>query len=161
MKPWLEALCKRVREADAAHELRSLSPELAYEICNELDWDDTQLHVLVGFLAEEVDQWQDRAREVVAHVRNVCARVADELDRIPGTVMLAGMLRDVGEGHGQDIAKRYVLSQDSDCHWYVVPAEKLGDFEQWTASDSWDMPVYAIQVGGAPSLVSFTDPKVS
>ena len=57
---------------------------------------------------------------------------------------------------------RWFLDQDSDAHWYLVPAERRMD---WDGRDlpeedeySWEVPSWAIRIGGAPSQVTFTDP---
>ncbi len=56
--------------------------------------------------------------------------------------------------------KRYILSQDNDCHWYVIPVLKLSAWDAWLniPSDderSWVPPDFADPVGGSPSLVTF------
>ena len=60
---------------------------------------------------------------------------------------------------------RYVLTQDNDGHWYAVPALRLGLWNDWLSLDSddeasWEPPDYAISIGGSPSLLSFTDPRI-
>ena len=54
----------------------------------------------------------------------------------------------------------FMLVQDSDCHWYFIPADKEKDFCKWAELDamnekSWIPPGYAVRVGGCPSLVKF------
>jgi hypothetical protein len=60
---------------------------------------------------------------------------------------------------------RYVLVQDNDSHWYVIPEGKQAEFNAWLEIDSdderaWDAPEFAHAVGGAPSAVSFKDPHI-
>jgi hypothetical protein len=55
--------------------------------------------------------------------------------------------------------KKYFLSQDGDCHWYLVPAENRDEWYQWKElpSDderSWEPPAYAKAVDG-PELMEF------
>ncbi len=67
--------------------------------------------------------------------------------------------------------QRYVLIQDEDSHWYVCPADKQEEAMDYfqTVSAYWDSPPrwkdrdnepeepgYLVEVGGAPSLVTFT-----
>lgn len=59
----------------------------------------------------------------------------------------------------------YILTQDNDCHWYVIPYEKeeeWGDFLELDPDDedSWDVPDWAEQVGGSPSLVKFSEYRI-
>ena len=51
----------------------------------------------------------------------------------------------------------FVLSQDWDCHWFVVPRVRLDEWRAWNeAENPYAVPPdYAIAVGGAPSLVTF------
>lgn len=71
------------------------------------------------------------------------------------------------------MAQRYTLISDDDGHWYVCPADKViavGKFFEavrayWEDGHEDDevepsMPRYLSPVGGAPSLVSFTDPAI-
>jgi hypothetical protein len=63
----------------------------------------------------------------------------------------------------------YVLIQDDDCHWYVCPAGKQEEaaayfeaVEQHADGPDESLalpeePVWLERVGGAPSLVKFTD----
>lgn len=62
-------------------------------------------------------------------------------------------------------AERYFLDQDQSSHWYVVPLSRQEEWQAWCNLDeddeaSWDEPEYAVRVGGAYTLVTFTDPKV-
>lgn len=63
----------------------------------------------------------------------------------------------------------YCLLRDDDCHWYVVPVERVAEFHriEQLLTDYWagdaessvpefaDFPDWAVRVGGAPSLVEF------
>ena len=56
----------------------------------------------------------------------------------------------------------HILIQDNDGHWYVIPADRGKDFNQWLELDpdddkSWTKPEYADDVGGSPTLVKFKD----
>jgi hypothetical protein len=55
----------------------------------------------------------------------------------------------------------YILVQDNDCHWFVIPAKKERLWSEWVAVDSedersWTPPGFAVEVGGSPSRVKFT-----
>lgn len=54
----------------------------------------------------------------------------------------------------------YYLSQDNDCHWYVIPTEHRDEWHDFLNLDtddptSWDVPEWAYSVGGSPSLIVF------
>ena len=62
----------------------------------------------------------------------------------------------------------HVLVQDDDGHWYVCPADKRGEAEEYfdLMADYWSpendgsgsppkVPLWLERVGGAPSLVRF------
>lgn len=55
---------------------------------------------------------------------------------------------------------RYILVQDNDCHWYIIPVDRIDDWDEWCKSNEWEAPRYAASVGGHPSLVTFTNPKI-
>ena len=60
---------------------------------------------------------------------------------------------------------RFILVQDNDSHWFVIPEterEEWGDWRDFPDTDkrSWTPPDFAQAVGGSPSLVTFTDPKI-
>lgn len=63
----------------------------------------------------------------------------------------------------------HCLVQDNDSHWYVIPVERLGEWESWLeigyldefGDPRWDWePAWADRVGGSPSLVRFILPDV-
>lgn len=54
----------------------------------------------------------------------------------------------------------HILVQDNDSHWYVIPKDKNDAWNDFCAIPSdderaWDIPDFAEQVGGCPSLVLF------
>lgn len=56
----------------------------------------------------------------------------------------------------------FVLTRDNDSHWYVIPADKQSEWDDWCSipSDderSWTPPAFAKATGGSPSLVRFSD----
>ncbi len=56
----------------------------------------------------------------------------------------------------------YFLTQDSDSHWYVVPVDKEDEWNNWCEIDSdderaWTPPLWAVEVGGSPTTVHFTN----
>jgi len=63
-------------------------------------------------------------------------------------------------------SERFYLSRDNDSHWYVIPAAKRREWEEWLDipeddERAWEVPDFARPVGGSPTLVTFTDPEVS
>ena len=57
--------------------------------------------------------------------------------------------------------QKYILIQDDDSHWYVIPADKEQEWHEWCDIDpdderSWTPPDFAESVGGSTSLVKFT-----
>ena len=55
------------------------------------------------------------------------------------------------------MSEEFILAQDNDGHWYVIPDDKNEEFYRWVDDEgNWDIPEYAKEVGGAPSLVKFT-----
>jgi len=62
--------------------------------------------------------------------------------------------------------ERFYLSQDNDSHWYVVPVAREEDWDAWLGlgedeQAAWDVPDFAQPVGGSPSLVTFTDARIT
>lgn len=61
---------------------------------------------------------------------------------------------------------RFFLAQDNDSHWWIVPVDRHADFAAWAEADPEDanrwkpMDFFAIEVGGCPGLVTFTDPQI-
>ena len=50
----------------------------------------------------------------------------------------------------------YVMAQDDDGHWYVIPEDKQAQFSAWVLTNGDEpQPDWALRVGGAPSLVRF------
>jgi len=59
----------------------------------------------------------------------------------------------------------FILVQDKDSHWFVIPDNKSNDWCRWCDLDeddeaSWDVPEYAEQVGGCYTLVKFKDYRI-
>jgi ferric-dicitrate binding protein FerR (iron transport regulator) len=59
--------------------------------------------------------------------------------------------------------KRYFLSQDNSCHWYLVEAEHREEWEAWRDLDeddqrAWESPKFAEMLCGSPSRVEFENP---
>ena len=51
----------------------------------------------------------------------------------------------------------YILADDGDGHWYVIPSKREVDFDKWVGSAEWqdgDAPDWAESVGGSPRLVT-------
>lgn len=58
--------------------------------------------------------------------------------------------------------ERFRLEQDDDCHWYLVPVEQSDAFEAWAYDEDYPdpWPEGVVSIGGAPSLVTFSDPVI-
>lgn len=73
-------------------------------------------------------------------------------------------------GFGVDVApgpdeERHILTMDNDGHWYVIPVAKQPEWGAWLDIPSdderaWEEPEFAKRVGGAPCLVTFTNPVI-
>lgn len=66
---------------------------------------------------------------------------------------------------------KYILTTDGDAHWFVIPADKRGEWSEWCerVAQYWEeyylhdddaesapaQPDWAVAVGGAPSRVKF------
>jgi hypothetical protein len=60
------------------------------------------------------------------------------------------------------MSERFFLSQDNDCHWFVVPVARKGEWDVWCEipgddERAWDAPDFAIPLNGSPNRVTFTD----
>ncbi len=56
--------------------------------------------------------------------------------------------------------QRYIIDSDDDGHWYVMPADKREEFEDWWANDGeGDQPEGVSMLPGHPAnFVFFTNP---
>ncbi len=57
----------------------------------------------------------------------------------------------------------YILVQDDDCHWYVIPANKENQWSNWLKgadADNWDLPDFAERIGGCYTLVKFKEYRI-
>lgn len=57
----------------------------------------------------------------------------------------------------------YMLVQDDDAHWYVIPVDKEKDWEAWIGTEDYEngvVPKFAEAVGGSYRLVRFTNYKI-
>lgn len=64
------------------------------------------------------------------------------------------------------MTERYHLTTDNDCHWYVIPVARQQEWNEWLDIPSdderaWEPPAFALSVGGAPCLVTFTNPEIA
>ena len=55
-----------------------------------------------------------------------------------------------------------ILVTDSDCHWYVISLDKELNWDKWCKDNVNDgeLPDYATQISGSPSLVIFGNFKI-
>lgn len=58
--------------------------------------------------------------------------------------------------------KKYSLTRDNDCHWYLIPVENQDDWEAWLDIDSddeasWNVPDFAEAVDGPHSVEFYLD----
>lgn len=52
----------------------------------------------------------------------------------------------------------FILVQDEDSHWYVIPSNKENEWNNFlngADADNWDIPAYAEGIGGSYTLVKF------
>lgn len=64
------------------------------------------------------------------------------------------------------MTRLFFLSQDHDCHWYMIPADKRREWSEFLSIDpdddrSWDVPEWAHGLGGGPEQVEFILPGAS
>lgn len=51
--------------------------------------------------------------------------------------------------------KTFCLTQDDDCHWYVIPSDKIDEWNNWIGSEDYEngiVPEYAKSVDGASNV---------
>jgi hypothetical protein len=55
--------------------------------------------------------------------------------------------------------KKYILCQDDDCHWYLIPADKKEEWNEWldVVQEGDSLPKYAQAVDG-PHRLTFENP---
>ncbi len=61
--------------------------------------------------------------------------------------------------------QRYFLNTDNDTHWYIIPADKREEWENWCDlpeddENSWNVPEWAEALGGGPNQVEFENPTL-
>lgn len=60
------------------------------------------------------------------------------------------------------MSKRYCLVSDNDGHHFVIPCDRIVDFEAWLEQVERDgdaeTPFYAFALGGSPTNLSFEFP---
>ena len=59
--------------------------------------------------------------------------------------------------------ERYFIGSDGSCNSYLVPLDKIKEWQEWANLDadderSWDEPDYAERLEG--KLLTFTDPRI-
>lgn len=57
----------------------------------------------------------------------------------------------------------YFLSQDNDCHWYLIPLNEKASWQTFLnfpegSEDSWNLPPFAQRVDG-PHAICFSNPR--
>lgn len=67
----------------------------------------------------------------------------------PGMKWVCAQHRSKGE--------RFRLAQDDSSHWYVIPVERSEEWSKWEESGEWDVPEWAVELGGSPTNVTFSD----
>lgn len=54
--------------------------------------------------------------------------------------------------------EEFVIVSDDDGHHYIIPADKLNDWDIWICSEDYELgqiPEWAVTIGGSPTLVKF------
>ena len=65
---------------------------------------------------------------------------------------------------GKQMNERFFLARDCSNHWYLVPANKREEWNEWTNIDeddsrAWQEPEWAKRIGGHPHWITFECPK--
>ena len=57
--------------------------------------------------------------------------------------------------------KEYFLDNDDSGHWYIVPLEKLSEWNEWVETESEDSlaPDYVKKLGCHPRYLAFQAPR--
>lgn len=94
---------------------------------------------------------------------------------IPHWSELSEAVRDGWRAAAQSILQgtnRYILATDGDSHWYVIPADKVNEWNAWSDATEkyWDgcdysnkppdMPEWADEVNGSPQNVVFSEYEI-
>lgn len=53
---------------------------------------------------------------------------------------------------------KYFLAKDDDCHWYLVEADKRGQWNSWLEAGYEDVPSFARELQGHVSNIEFENP---
>lgn len=53
---------------------------------------------------------------------------------------------------------RHFLDQDDDGHWYLIPCERVHEWDNWRESEDSDSSFDDCRIAGAPRWVTFTNP---
>ena len=59
--------------------------------------------------------------------------------------------------------EEFILVQDDDSHWYVIPNGKDKDWEAWIGTEDYEagiVPGYAKKIGVSPRLVVFSNYRI-
>ncbi len=59
---------------------------------------------------------------------------------------------------------RYVLVEDDDCHWYIIPKDRIKEWYEWFHTEDYELgncPNWAYSIGGSYTQVEFTDPIIN
>lgn len=61
--------------------------------------------------------------------------------------------------------KRFFMDTDDSSHWFIVPVARKAEWEAWLELPEddearWSAPKFAQEVGGSPTLVTFSQPEV-
>ena len=56
---------------------------------------------------------------------------------------------------------KYKLTQDNDCHWYIIPTDKQEEWDEWLEIDSddeksWNVPTFASGID-SPEEIEFDE----
>lgn len=61
--------------------------------------------------------------------------------------------------------EEYMLQQDNDGHWYVIPSNKEEEFCEWLDGNPddeeyWTEPDFAVALGGSYTMVKFKSYRI-
>ncbi|HWO62698.1 MAG TPA: hypothetical protein VNO31_21975 [Umezawaea sp.] len=54
---------------------------------------------------------------------------------------------------------RWLLNNDDDSHWYLVPVDKKDEFEEWVYGEGGNQPEGVTSLGSHPNTVTFERPE--
>jgi len=87
---------------------------------------------------------------------SLAAEIADAQETSsPAAFNMAVKIRDEIREMNEGGRSEYLLTQDGDCHWFVIPADRQVEWDQLTTNEEFEIPEWAEEVCGGPGRVTF------